>query len=478
MLQAFVAAGLAAAAVLGFAAQAQAAPSVFTPGPCAGDFTGVAHKVDCGVLAVDESRGQAGARRVALPVAIVRALAPKAGLPPVIYLHGGPGGGVLSGLPRTLRSPAAREMIAIDQDWIYFDQRGAGVSAPSLDCGRVDLTDAGPLSQAAADSLVACAQRHVAAGVDLSRYNAAEVARDVADLRRALGIGAFDLVGGSYGVRIEFAILTHAVEGVRAVVMDSPWSPEAKWADGGPKMVADAVRLILAKCQADAACRAKHPTLEADFAALARGWLAKPFVKAGRTYAADDLGGFLMEAAYSAEGARALPRDLAKIIRGDMSLLDASIAERSGYAEAQHLTHLCKEEFPFEDRAAVAAGAAGDPIAGLLVASMQRYFDVCRAYPVGPADPLEQRPVTSSIPALFLAAEIDPGCPPHIAEAAAKRFSRGQFVVIPNTTHGVSGRSACARRMVRAFLANPAAPVDRACLSPEHDRFVFDLEDG
>jgi hypothetical protein len=30
--------------------------------------------------------------------------------------------------------------------------------------------------------------------------------------------------------------------------------------------------------------------------------------------------------------------------------------------------------------------------------------------------------------------------------------------------------------MIRAFLADPSAPVDQSCLRPEHDRFVFDLD--
>ena len=47
--------------------------------------------------------------------------------------------------------------------------------------GEVDLTDAGPLSNAAAKSLEACGMRHAAAGVDLSQYNTAEVAADVSE---------------------------------------------------------------------------------------------------------------------------------------------------------------------------------------------------------------------------------------------------------------------------------------------------------
>jgi pimeloyl-ACP methyl ester carboxylesterase len=464
-----------AAGAMSLAGAAQAAAPKFTPGPCAGDYSGVTQKIQCGILTVDETRGATSPRRVALPVTIVKASAPKPGAVPVVYLHGGPGGGVVENLGRALRGVAGREMIAVDQDWIYFDQRGGGVASPILDCGAVALNDAGPLNDAAAQQLIACAQRLKASGVDLSQYNAEEVAKDIQDLRLTLGLKQIDLMGVSYGTRIALAVVKHQPQGIRAVVLDSPWTPEAKWAEGGPEMVSDAVKEIFKRCAADAACHAKYPHPGADLDAVANKLLSGPQTIGGKTYAADDLGGFLMDAAYSGPDARALPATVAKFAAGDMTILADQMAERSGYNEAQHLTHLCKEEFPFESEAAMRQGAQRDPVTRLLANAFGRYFQVCKAYDVGAPDPVEAQPVSSPIPTLFLAAEIDPGCPPAVAKAAVGRFTKGQLTIIPNTTHGVSRNSACARKMIRAFLADPTAPIDQSCLHPEHDRFVFDL---
>lgn len=460
-----------AAAFAALAAPALAAAPSYTAAPCVGDFSGLPYRVECGTLVVDETRGSNTGRRVAMPVTVVHALHPKSGLPPLIYLHGGPGGGAVQGVARQLRGRG--DLVAQDEDWIFFDQRGGELSAPVLDCGHAALNDAGPISEATAHELEACGRRWAAAGVDLSRYNAHEVALDVQDLRHALGLKSFDLYGGSYGTRIGFAILTHAPQGVRAVVLDSVWPPEAMWAQGGPQLISDAVKVLFARCDADPKCHAAYPDPTGQLNTLALRLLSAPVTKGRRTYTADDLGGFLMDQIYSNVGARSLPRDVYALNRGDFSALDEQIAERSPYIEGQHLTHLCKEEFPFESRGKVAEGTANDPVARLSVHSFERYFDVCRAWPVGPADPVEQKPVFSDVPTLFLSAEIDPGCPPPLAEAAAKRFSRGQYVMIPNETHGVVGRSACARKMMRAFLSDPSAPVDKSCLHPEHDRFAF-----
>jgi pimeloyl-ACP methyl ester carboxylesterase len=458
---------------LAIASPVRAGPAVYAPTPCVSDFGDDASRVSCGTLSVDETRGGDSGRRVALPVVVIKASAPKPGLPPVFLLHGGPGGGAVESAARLLKSPVGKEMIAIDQDWVIFDQRGSGLATPLLDCGRVAMNDAGPLSPEAASALKACGARHKAAGVDLSQYNERQIAFDIRDLRLALGYQQIDLFGGSYGTSIGMAALRHAPEGIRAVVLDSPWPPEAQWAVGGPQMVSDAVRLVISKCAADAVCHRRYPNLQADVEAMATRFLSGPQKGERRSYTADDLGGFLMDAAYDNEGARRLPFDLNAMAQGDFSALEAHRAARSPYVEGQHLTHLCKEEFPFEDGGKV-GDVGGDRVAALLAPSMSRYFDVCRAWSVGAPDPVDGIAQSSDVPTLFLAAEIDPGCPPKFAKAAVARFSRGQLFIAPNITHGVSWGSPCARGMVRAFLRDPTAPVNASCLAGETPTFAFD----
>lgn len=472
MIRSLLAAAVACAG-LAIAAPALAAKPVYKTSPCIGDFGDQLGRVTCGVLTVDESRGANSKRRVAIPVVVIKASAPRPGQPPVFYLQGGPGGAAVQGASRIARSPLAKDMIAVDQDWVFFDERGSGMASPLLDCGNVAMNDAGPLSPAAAESLKACAALHAAAGVDLSRYNEREVALDVQDLRQALGYQQIDLFGASYGTSAAMAILRHAPQGVRAVVLDSPWPPEANWGQGGPQMVSNAVRLVMAKCAADAECHRRYPTLEADVVAMAKRFVAGPQAVKGRAYTASDVGGFLMDAAYDDDGARHLPVDLANIAKGDFSALDAHRADRSPYFEGQHLTHLCKEEFPFEDKAKVAQ-VGDDAIAGLLVPSMSRYFEVCEAWPVGKPNPVDGAPQSSDVPTLFLAAEIDPGCPPELARAAVARFTRSQLFIAPNVTHGVSFRSPCTRGMVRGFFQDPSKPLDGNCLEAENPRFEFD----
>ena len=113
-------AGLALTAVLLAPAVALAAPPEYRAAPCHGDYAGIAQTVTCGTLVVDETRGSNNGRRLALPVAVVKALKPRAGAVPVIYLHGGPGGGAVDSLPDALRAARGMELYGQDQDWILL----------------------------------------------------------------------------------------------------------------------------------------------------------------------------------------------------------------------------------------------------------------------------------------------------------------------------------------------------------------------
>lgn len=475
----------AAASLIGMTSSpARAEAPVFTDKPCPTDWPGGVREVRCGTLTVDEARDGSTDRRIEVAVVILKASQPYrdasgAFLPPVVMFHGGPGGALTPGVGRTLEALKRRpDLLAADQDVIFFDQRGGGQGSPSMDCPGVELTDAGPPSDRDRDGLIACLKTYAAQGVDLRWYNAAAIADDVRDLTLALDIPKIDLRGGSYGPRIEAAVMTHQPQIVRAAVMDSPWPPEGNWAVGTPEQVSTAVKLILSKCEAQADCAARHPGLQGRFEAEARRWLAGPVTgKDGTTFTVDDLSAFLMDTTYDRTGVRRLPADLEKIIAGDLTPVAEIAADRTYYTEGQHMAHLCKEELPFESKARLAAGAAGDPVAEVLVPSLSRLFDVCAAVDVGAADPFENAPVRTDIPTLFVAAEIDPGCPPALTEAAAQGYSNHQVVIVTNATHGVINASPCTLNMARDFLRDPSRPVDRGCLPPADTPLDF-IEDA
>jgi pimeloyl-ACP methyl ester carboxylesterase len=470
--------GLVALAVSASSAEPRGRVPRFEPGPCPLDVSRIDRPVECGVLVVAENRARPRGRTVTMPVVIAKATAATPKPDPVIYLHGGPGGSALnSGLAGFFQArPGQTAMATPDRDWIFFDQRGSGLGQPNLDCGEVQLTDSGLVSDSDIALMTACHQRLKAAGIDLSQYNSQVIAADVADLRTVLGFDRFNLFGVSYGSRVAFAVQAYAPQGLRAAIHDAPYPPDAKGTQDLPVLVAREVREVLAKCEADEACKARFGGLEPRLTAAAGQWARMPKVVNGKTYTVEDLASWLLDATYSWTGTRSLPRDLDMILAGNMAALDAYMADRSTYQEGQNLTHFCKEELPFESEAAMRASAGSDPLALAIVTTAARYFKACETWNVGRSDPREIQPVRSGVPTLLIASQIDAGCPVDFSHAAARSLTNVTTVEVPNMTHGASRRSVCARAMVHAFLDDPAKPVNTTCLALEHDRLPFILD--
>ena len=455
--------------------QASEVPATFVETPCIGDFSRLPNQVECRLLIVPETRGLDNGRKVVIPVVVVRGVGAQRKPDPVIVLHGGPGGGEIEGLADSLSGHP--ELVGDGRDWIFFDQRGSGLSTPTLDCGAVGLSDAGLTDDFAVAAARACGQRHAAAGVDLGQYNIAAIVLDLADLRGALGIDEYNLLGTSYGSRVAMGVMQRDTRGLRAVVLDSLWPPEASWTGPLPPLVSRETRKVLALCAQDELCGARHPDLERRFDALLTGWLQAPRVIGTRRYTADDVAAFLLESLYDADGTRRLPASIAKLLGDDYSELDQFLWQQSGYVEGLFLANLCKEEFSFESATAIEGIDGEDPIAVATARASARNFAACDGFPVGPPDPLDNQPVVSPLPTLILAAGIDAGCPVELAEAAVQRLANGQLALFPNTTHSVRWQSRCAQGIVARFLDEPRAKIDTSCIAVEHAKFEFRLDD-
>ncbi|MCU0882861.1 MAG: alpha/beta hydrolase [Hyphomonadaceae bacterium] len=459
---------------LATAAASSAVPRYET-GPCPFSAAGLNRAVECGTLVVAEDRAKPAGNQVRIPVAVVKAGQTGTKADPVIFLHGGPGGAVVANVADIVRRTGPGALTA-DRDWVFFDQRGSGLGLPDLDCGTVQLTDSGLASDADIAAMTACYQRLRGEGVDLSQYNSKVIASDITDLRRALGIGTYNLYGISYGSRVAFAVQQYAPDGLRAVIHDAPYPPESKGTENLPVLVAREVRQVLGLCDADPACAARYGELEPRLTEMAVQWASAPRVVDGRTYTVEDLASWLLDATYGWNSTRSLPRDLAAVMAGRMQVLDDYIEGRSVYEEAQNMAHFCSEELPFESADAMRAKAGADPLALAIVSTAARYFKACEAWDLPPPDPREIQPVRSAVPTLVIASEIDAGCPADAAEATMPNLSAGTFVAVPNATHGISRRSRCVSDMVAGFLADPAKPVERSCIAIEHATLPFILD--
>ena len=467
-------------------------PPRFEPARCWFDMTETPN-ARCGRLYVPENRRVADSRRIGLAVVVLPpdGAAPGEEPDPVIYLTGGPGYGSGIEADGIAGWVSWREDVAwlLGRTLVLVDPRGTGLSEPLMACPEIteayfayygsrpvadDAKEAAPWRDAGA----ACRDRLVAGGIDLTAYDSAATAADVADLRVALGYAEWDVWGVSYGTRIALALMRDRPEGIRTAILDSLYPPEAM---GYAELAAGtegAFRQLFADCAADTACDAAYPKLK-DKLSRALAWLDErpitfPVVRpdtGAKTRVilnGERFLDLLFTDFYDWERITYLPWVIDAAARRDIPFL-RSYAEwlaenlpEPEFSDGLQLSMECREEFPFNPEDGMRAGLAAPPFSGFGRPRLE--LAVCPLWGAGAADAIENEPVTSDIPTLVLAGLYDPITPPAWARAAMAGLPNGFLVEFAGIGHGVVDNESCADDVVGDFLDRPDERPTPSCL--------------
>lgn len=184
----------------------------------------------CGRVTVPEDHGKPDGKRIDLAFAVLKARTQSPVSDPVIYLHGGPGGGALTALAGVVHP--LFDGYRNRRDVVTFDQRAAGLSSDKMTCFN---TLGGNIFEllvpnAAPDDMQSrffkdCVAEWSVRGTDLTAYNTYQNARDVRALMHALGYADYNIYGVSYGTTLGPEVMRSAPEGLRSVVLDSVSPP-------------------------------------------------------------------------------------------------------------------------------------------------------------------------------------------------------------------------------------------------------------
>ncbi len=453
----------------------------------------VGRKVTCGDLIVPEDRDQqAGAdppRAIRLHVAIVESDSEAPAQDPLLILTGGPGAPALE----NLHWFAQRfDSVLAQRDLVLFDQRGVGLSEPSLDCPEVAdlLTQAlvqnpGPEEEIrqAVETYRACRQRLLQAGVDLSAYTSAASAADVNDLRLALDYDAWNLYGISYGTRLALTVMRDYPAGLRSVILDSVYPPQADSLLERTANTERALQLLFRRCAADEGCSAAFPNLETVFFDLVARLDAEPITLSVQSIRAslngNDLIGIVRSILYDSDAIPGLPKLIFDVREGTYYDLSAwvsrYVSQFESLSEGMSASVECAEEIPFSSLGAVEApiAALAPRLAEFDATHVASRLAVCSAWDVSQAAGDENAPVVSQIPTLLLAGDADPATPPAWAQLAAQTLSNAHYVEFAGVGHGVYNARRCARQIVDDFLETPMVPPDTSCVAELRIGFIL-----
>jgi pimeloyl-ACP methyl ester carboxylesterase len=382
---------------------------------------------------------------------------------PLFVLAGGPG---QAGSEVLMLLSTAFKRVRATRDIVFIDQRGTGLSG-KLDCkeppGQETMSDA---------ELEAEARRCVSTSkTPFALYNTANAARDLEEVRRALGYTKVNLFGGSYGTRLGQAYARAFPASVRSLILDGVAAPDQVIPAGGRDAQA-ALDKLFEGCRKDAGCNRAYPNLRAEFDSLAARTeagiklsVADPRTAQPVTFTmtAQRFNGTVHNILYSPADARRLPFLIHSAYQGRWEPfiarhnISGDFAGEGGTAALLYLAVVCAEDVPRmtpelmkEDAAAITR-----PLTGRIPA-------MCKDMKV-PAVPYSA-PTTIEAPALLLSGALDPVTAPRRAEAAARYMKNARHLVVANAGHGVS-QLGCAPRLLRDFLDRPDSPLDAGCLA-------------
>jgi pimeloyl-ACP methyl ester carboxylesterase len=414
-----------------------------------------------------------------LSVVIFETRASDPQLDPVIYLAGG--GGVNQLAMMSLYSDFVSAVVT-ERDFIMYNQRGAPLTEPALECAGIgdllwELAEQRPSlderNLQLAEFWSECHSDFADQGVDLNMYSTFANAADADDLRIALGYERANYYGTSYGTRIGLALLRDRSEGVRSIILDSTYPPEADYYTTYASNVAGAFTALFDECISDPACVDRYGDLGRLFTETV-DWLdvePQSITYANGRVVVDGVMfiDVLFALLQSTPGRHEAPSFIKAASNGDLDSFRSvypALFEYPGNM-AVYYSFQCREEVPKHSFGEVVAEAVGAP-APIRDYAVQFFaaldYAVCEVWSVQPSEAWENAPVESEVPALVLAGAVDPITPAKWSRSAATLLSNAWFYEFPGQSHGTMRTSACARQIALMFLDDPSKPPDAACI--------------
>ena len=395
--------------------------------------------------------------------------------PPLVFLMGGPGipASLIARVPPYL---TLFERLRASGDVVLLDQRGTGLSTPSLDCPAGAPPDSGlllsleHLTRDVARVYAACAGRLRAAGVPMEAYATAAVAEDVDRVRRALGSERVRLLGMSYGTLLALEYAERFPDRVDRVALQGAMGREH--GARRPKELDALFDRLAAAVARDSVGMSLTSDLRRDVAALLRAFDARPRVVSFPDTKGDTVrlpvGGDRLRAVISGRlGDTRLPALVSTLKGGDARVLAQlvgslyrDLAQGGGplFGRAMY----CSSP-PSEARTRAARAEAAGTLLGPIFDNAVYEAAFCGeiGFRFARGDPPPLRPVAR--PALIVGGTLDDRTPLDNAKDLLPVFARASLVTVENGGHELLVEGDV-REVVARFLAGD----DVASLTLKH----------
>lgn len=447
--------------------------------------------ITCSTLTVPENWNDPGDRKVVLPVVRLHHRDVAADVVPLVNLHGGPGGDSLSDAPVN----ASKDVIVKERDLLFYDQRGAGRSTPSLNCPEKEeaviaaLAAADPLDQELAanqKAVEACRARLIGDGIDLDMFNTIQSVNDLEALRRAVGADTWNIRGASYGTRLGLAYARVHPDRIRSLVIDSVYPPQVGGLARSRDGAAEAVGRLVEACEGDPSCSTAYPQLGSILEKAANKLDEGTSITAKVTVdgkertetfhlTGSDFRSGMFAALYQQALIPMLPSIIDNVSNGDNSILpvyvETAVPLLTEMSEGTFYSVECADSGRLLD-GAQAKDFVGDGKYGQYVLNLS--YTWCAVWDVAPVDAEFNTVAKPDVPTLVYGGTLDPVTPYADTKAQAEAMPNARLVTVPWGGHGDARWDDCTTSALTGFLADPAAALPACTASIPETPFIVD----
>jgi pimeloyl-ACP methyl ester carboxylesterase len=441
--------------------------------------------VICGYVDVPERHEDPQGSKIQLAVAILKSPSPNLQPDPLFMAQGGPGGSTIDAYAKVLLS-GSRLLGNGNRDIILFDQRGTLYSRPELMCTEMDQLTLDTIEKDLSntesnrlelEAMQTCHARLVGEGISLSDFDSLENARDIDDLRQALGYEKINLYGVSYGTLLALQTMQLHPGNLRSVILDGVLPPQINFLIEVPQTTQRSITHLFQVCAADPSCNQAYPDLEKTFYDLVQKFEQEPArvpmtdSKSGITYQAvvdgDTFLNGLIQMLYVTSLIPALPHMIFDAQNGNFEffgrIMSILVFDRT-FSQGMYYSVLCAEDADFTP-AEVNMNGVNTLIQQAEADDPAQFLKICNIWDVKQLGPSADQPVDSNIPTLILSGDFDPITPPSYGQKAAETLPNSFVYVFPAGGHGQALDGPCQDSVILAFLENPTQAPDASCIN-------------
>ena len=306
---------------------------------------------------------------------------------------------------------------------------------------------------------------------DTLYYTTTESIKDLEEVRKALAIEQWNLLGISYGTRKALTYMKMFPDAIRSVILDGVMPQQEAMPESHEKNLIQALRLQFEQCNQQSACKEAFGDVEQQmWQVLDNIGKNNPKLRLQNfstgeyeevTLTKENAAIALRMFAYSANSMNLLPLMIAKanhgqpeVIAAQANLIGSMLSENMSNVE---LSIICAEDLPFyHEYSPEEHNLFGDYINNIKAN--------CAAWPHTTVDASFKEPVISDIPTLLLSGELDPVTPPGFAELTMQTLSKSQHLIAKGQGHNVFPLG-CMPSIITDFIEDPKQELDIECMN-------------